>query len=81
MLYREWKEVAHRVRWRIRFVVVLGLLLLIADFPSRQRYYTVQTEVNGNRGSVYVGSSADTPKFAVMAIAHDGKTREIARLT
>jgi hypothetical protein len=26
-------------------------------------------EVNGNRGSVYVGSSADTPEFAVAAIA------------
>src|SRR5438270_2802440 len=76
MLYREWKEVGRRVRWRIRFVDVLGLLLLIADFPSRQRYYAVQTEVNGSRGSVYAGSSADTPKFAVMAIAHSGKTRD-----
>ena len=26
-------------------------------------------EVNGNRGSVYVGSSADTPEFAVAAMA------------
>jgi hypothetical protein len=44
----------------------------VHDFPHDALVRAVPYgiyEVNGNRGSVYVGSSADTPEFAVAAIA------------
>src|SRR5439155_3261822 len=44
----------------------------VHDFPQDALLRAVPYgiyEVNGNRGSVYVGSSADTPEFAVAAIA------------
>ncbi|MEO8953683.1 MAG: ISAzo13 family transposase [Ktedonobacteraceae bacterium] len=44
----------------------------VHDFPQDARLRAVPYgiyEVNGNRGSVYVGSSADTPEVAVAAMA------------
>jgi hypothetical protein len=44
----------------------------VHDFPHDALLRAVPYgiyEVNGNRGSVYVGSSADTPEFAVAAMA------------
>ena len=43
------------------------------DFPSDALGRTVPSgiyEVQRHAGAVYVGASADTPEFAVMAIAH-----------